>query len=185
MDRLVKFLGRMPCLPSELNFRYYVLPRLFGHMGIEEAAARLVSYSQVTGAWVGVSRDRFVSDIQKEIKDVAQATRDVTVEKCYYDEVDDGLNCYVRLLAISVGMTLFSVEAPKVQAYNAVFDMGKKPAIQHFSLIHTFGEKLVTDGLQILIDEKLVRVGKSGPSEGVLFPSPELVNKIMEKYKIS
>ena len=49
------------------------------------------------------------------------------------------------------------------------------------SLIFTFGIGYVYNGLRALIDLKLIRIGITGLSEDVLFPSPELVERVLNR----
>ena len=58
---------KLPCGPNEIRFRRYLLPSTLGNVETEEAAARLLSYSQDVGRWVGVSWPRMVATMREEL----------------------------------------------------------------------------------------------------------------------
>jgi hypothetical protein len=58
----------MPCNPSDLEFERYLLADTFGSAEQEEAAARLIAFSQdADNTWVGVSMGQFQELLAAEL----------------------------------------------------------------------------------------------------------------------
>ncbi len=59
---------QMPCSPKEIVIRHYVLPSMLENSEQEEAAARLISFSQEFDKWVGVSWRYLAEKIEEDYK---------------------------------------------------------------------------------------------------------------------
>ncbi len=57
---------QMPCSPEAITICQYVLPSTFNKAEQEEAAARIIFFSQQLGRWVGVSWRRIAEIMQND-----------------------------------------------------------------------------------------------------------------------
>ncbi len=58
----------MPCSPSAITVYHYALPSTLERAECEEAAARILTFSQQLDRWVGVSWLRLVEMMQKDLE---------------------------------------------------------------------------------------------------------------------
>ncbi len=57
----------MPCQPYQIYILRWALPNTLGHAEPEEVAARLLSFSQESGRWVGVSLLKIIDQLKAEL----------------------------------------------------------------------------------------------------------------------
>jgi len=62
-------LAEMPCQPCEIRFPKYALPMTIGKAESEEAAARIISFSQEAGEWTGVSWNQIIKMMKRDYED--------------------------------------------------------------------------------------------------------------------
>lgn len=86
-DGLYVLTGEMPCAPADLKFMRYMLPRVLVNVvddaaEAEEAAARIIAFSQDAGRWVGVNFKAIGTqyntdgpEVESVAKDLGDATR--------------------------------------------------------------------------------------------------------------
>jgi hypothetical protein len=177
---LVKFLGKMPCRPNEIKICPYVLPEMFNKAETEEAAARILAYSQKEDDWVGVSWCKLIEDMREELRfaNEVTASKNAALQKCQNDLAE-----YNRLKTMTMGIYSLFAKKPTISDYE---EEGLDIAISNmpYSLIGVMGIHPVLSGLETLATSRLIRVGLTGISKDVYFPSPELVSIIMKKQAL-
>ena len=172
----------MPCSPKAIAIYHYALPLTLDRAEREEAAARILSFSQQLDQWVGVSWHRLAEMMQKEY----ETHRSVEEARSHnFDEqwrVQRAVRRYYILCALTLGIYALFVAKPTAQ-------MREVPdAKVPFSGIFLFGPQHVVTGIHELIEKGLLRQVTEGEGENALdvfFPTPALVSRIMQKQGVA
>lgn len=174
---LVKFLGKMPCHPSEIKIRPYILPGVFGKAETGEAAARILAYSQREDMWVGVSWGRLVEDMSNDARTISRHLAAIGDSTLWgYQKYHDDLEEYYRLDATARG----TVKKPESSDYHKNIISEVISDLPN-SLVGVLGIQPILSGLEALKESQLVRAGEIGVSNGIYFPSPKLVSIVMRQ----
>lgn len=172
----------MPCTPNVLTIHPYVLLSTFGRGEPEEAAARILSFSQQCNQWVGVSWIRLIEMILQDYK-VAQSIKEA--QRYNFDQQERtkwAVRRYYKLCAFTLGVYALFVAKPT--AHLREMSNVNLPS----SGIFTFGPNYVVTGIYELLQKKLLRQVTLGEGESafdVFFPTPALVSYIMQKQGVA
>lgn len=166
--------AKMPCSPRELlRFTPYVLPGTLGRFEPEEAAARILTFSQQLDQWVGVSWLKLIETIRQDYE-TEQRVKD-TKERNYAEmqRYAFALQSYRRKCVLTLGIYALFVAKPIVPQTSETPNESVP-----FSGIFVFGPRHVINGIHELIDRGLLRRVIKGEGENALdvfFPTPALV----------
>lgn len=171
---------QMPCNPRDLEIRHYALPAVIGKTEAEDAAARILSFSQQLDQWVGVSWPNLVDMMQsdyethKRLQEVARYNAEewsrVQREKRRYDRI-----------------CLFTLGAYSLFATKPVAQLREAKEQLPFSVIFMFGPDKLLAGFNILLERGLAKIVTEGEGENaidVFFPTPALASLIMQKQGV-
>lgn len=173
---------QMPCSPRDIRVWHWALPSTLDHTETEEAAARILHFSQKLDQWVGVSLTRLGQMMEEEYekeKRLRVVRHRNQEEKCRYD----GAMCKYRLLSlVTLGLYNLFVQKPTKH-------MEELPNVNlPFSGIFAFGPHHVVNGIQDLVKRGFLRQHTEGEGDDaydVFFPTPHLVSRIMEVQGIA
>jgi hypothetical protein len=172
---------QMPCTPGEIGaIWHWVFPATFNRMEREEAAARLVSFSQEAGRWVGVSWNRLVEMMQTDYKELFEYQK---AQEHNWREERRALrsNRQHRLRSILT----FGIYGRFVKPYEPKFVPVNDYQEIFTGIFSSRGAGFVAEGLTELVEKDLLRqlVEREGqPDElRVFFPTSALIERIMQK----
>lgn len=158
---------KMPCLPGDLRFERYTLPGIFVNLGQEEAAARLLSFSQDMGEWVGVSWSNLIQTLFQERRE--EDERYLASSKKYQKEIER----YIFLSSITFGIYGHFKPLPREEK-------AEKPRI--ITAFRPDMEEFIVRGIRELIDKSMITGPKYDP--GILFPTPTLISRVWEEQML-
>lgn len=167
----------MPCQPRKIRIGHYFLPATLGRLEQEEAAARIISFSQQIGQWVGVSWPKIV-DMMKEDYEKNRVYRETQLDR--HNERMEAwfgrLSLHFWLCVLTLGIWALFVRKPERKTDRQEPDMP-------FSGIYLFGPQHVVTGIINLIELNMLKKVTKGDGEDtidVFLPTPTLISKIME-----
>lgn len=173
----------MPCKPRGIRVPKYFLPSTLDHAETEEAAARVLIFSQQLDQWVGVSWGNIVDVMQAEYaldRSMVELNRMRREAKRRYERE---LSNYQWLTIVTLGIYALLAQKP------AKPDDEGLPEVQvPFSGIFAFGPNHVVDGIHDLLARGFLRQETEGVEEeaqSVFFPTPALVERIMKVQRIA
>jgi hypothetical protein len=172
----------MPCRPEALTIYPYVLVSTLGRAEQEEAAARILSFSQRLGQWVGVSWKRLAEMMIAEfetMQKIEEARRHNWEEK---GRVHEAMRSYHLLSMLTLGIYMLLRSKPTAQLKEEPRE--KLP----FSGIYMFGPDHVATGIRELLETGMLRQMTESDGEStvdVFFPTPTLIERIMQVQKVS
>lgn len=172
----------MPCNPGDIRLWRWVLPSTLDHAEPEEAAARILHFSQQLDQWVGVSFALLVKMMREEFNEANRlqaARRHNREEERRHHEA---LVKYYLLSVVTLGLYALFVWRP-TKCVEALPDVNLP-----FSGIFAFGPEFVIRGIRDLVKRDFLRlhtVGKGDNASDVFFPTPQLVTRIMEVQGIA
>jgi hypothetical protein len=170
----------MPCNPRDLMIGRYKLPATLQRAEREEAAARIITFSQQLDRWVGVSWSR-LGQMMHEDYEKHRAWNEV-VRKNHEEELRfaEATRKYRTLSIITLGIYALFVKKPSKQIVEvSEFDIP-------FSGIFMFGAGHVMEGIHELVESGMLRyvqAGEGDDAQDIFFPTPALISTIMEKQK--
>ena len=169
---------QMPCSPEAIAVCHYVLPSTLDGVEPEEAAARIISFSQQLNQWVGVSWRCLAEMIQKEYKTHERIKEARTHNFNERWRIQREVRRYHILCAITLGIYAAFVAKPTTQ-------MREIPDENiPYSGIFLLGPQHVFKGIDELLKRGFLRKVIEGEGENALdvfFPTPALVSRIMQK----
>lgn len=181
-DGLFVIEDEMPCLPGDLTIHPYVLLSTFGRGEPEEAAARILSFSQQLNQWVGVSWNRLIEMMQQDYK---AAQRIEEAQRYNFDQQERvrlAVQRYYKLCVLTIGVYALFVAKPTAQ-------LREIPDVNlPLSGIFVSSPDYVVTGIYELLQKKLLRQVTLGEGESeldVFFPTPALVSHIMQKQGVA
>jgi hypothetical protein len=167
----------MPCSPRDIRVRHYMLPQTLERAESEEAAARILSFSQQLNQWAGVSWPRLMERLQWEYE--AQQLR-TAVQTRNRDErwrVQSAMQKYFWLCVLTLGFYAFFAKKPQA-------DLRPEPACDvPFSGALLVGPEPLIGGLHELVESGMLRREDEGEGQSattIFFPTSKLVSRIME-----
>lgn len=173
---------QMPCSPKAIVVYHYALPSTLDRAEREEAAARILSFSQQLDQWVGVSWRRLAEMMQKEYE-MYQSIKEARIHDFYeQSHVQREVRRYYIICVLTLGVYALFVTKPKAQMHEV--PDAKVP----FSGIFMFGPNHVITGILELIENGLLRRVTEGKGENALdvfFPTPALVSRIIQKQGVA
>lgn len=173
---------QMPCSPKDIAIYHYALPSTLDRAEQEEAAARILSFSQQLDQWVGVSWRCLVEMMQKDYEKyrLVEEARSHNFDEQWL--VQDAVRKYYILCALTFGIYALFVAKPTAQ-------MREVPEVEIlFSGIFAFGPHHVVTGIRELLERRMLRQVTKDEGKNafdVLFPTPTLVSRIMQKQGIA
>ena len=166
----------MPCSPKEFHIMKWAFPGTFERMEREEAAARIVSYSQKLDTWVGVTWAQLV-EMMRQDHILAQTGHELQRQnELGQREFASRMRRHWFFSILTLGIYALCVQKP------AEFTPVPPPDLP-FSGTFMYGPPFVAEGVHELIDRGLIRYVKTDEDEGrgdILFPTPALVARILE-----
>lgn len=167
---------QMPCSPNKIHIWHWALPNTLGKAELEEMAARILSFSQEIGEWIGVNRSAILVQIQEE--------RDMWHRKeSNYQNIlhrqrqyKTALEKYNFLCYCTFGLWRRLVDEP---IHPGMIEIPDTP----LSLVPCYGLHVITEGINLLLGEELLRIERDNFGEKVFFPTPLLIKRIMQAQK--
>ncbi|MDD4358332.1 MAG: hypothetical protein PHY30_00780 [Candidatus Pacebacteria bacterium] len=147
-----------PCTPQDIRIPRYTLLGTLQHAEPEEAAARILTFSQEAGKWVGVSASKLDEMVQADLKQERDRR-----EKC--NEYGRKKRDYAIKCLFTFGLYAVFVQKP----------VWKSEEPLPFSLVYMMGMNAIVQGIYQLHDKGYLRL-----DEGILYPTEDLVRRIME-----
>lgn len=179
----------MPCETNELAILPYLLPARLGRTVREEAAARILIFSQEAGMWVGVSLRALAARMQDEMdRDREYRRQLVSIREAEEQEtrrVAKFTVFYWLGIVLTFGILLFFTKKPVAKTF-------ERPAAPPApaSLVPLIGSIPVMIGMRELVELGLIEHDRrtldyrSAP-EDVVFPTPRLVSIVTGREKFS
>ena len=169
---------QMPCSPTDIGINLYALPATLDRMEREEAAARILSFSKELNQWVGVSWQRLIQQMQKDLEE-HQADQNEVED---YHRVLQEFRKYRLLNFLTLGLYSRFIKKPVVPE----FPEYNLP----FTGIFLWGAEHVITGIRELTEAGMLRIeteegGESEEALDVFFPTPALIQRIMEKQGVA
>jgi len=172
----------MPCNPRDIRIGHYALPSTLQRAEREEAAARILTFSQQLDSWVGVSWSRLSQMMREELEGFQtwnKAQRHNHEEEWRFAAV---ARKYHILCIVTLGLYALFVAKPKKQLREVPeFNMP-------FTGIFICGSGHVVEGIRELIDGgmlKHVKEGEGDNARDIFFPTPTLISTIMQKQGLA
>lgn len=177
----------MPCSPRDIHVGRYALPSTLQRAEREEAAARILTFSQQLDSWVGVSWLRLVEVMREELKQHQQWNIDcenVHRHNCKeWYRFNAAVRKYRILCILTLGLYALFVGKPTKQLQELpTFDS------LPFSTLFIFGPSYVVEGIHELVDGgmlKCVQEGEGDNAIDIFFPTPALITTIMRKQGLT
>lgn len=176
---------KMPCPPNAITLYRYAIPSTLGRAEQEEAAARILSFSQQLNQWVGVSWHRLVEMMSEEYKaycSIQKAQIHNSDEQC---RLNRAVRKYYIVCALTLGIYAFFVAKPEAQLCK-VPEEAQIPLSGIF-VFGMFGLNHVMIGINELIEKGFLQRVTEGEGEDafdVFFPTPSLLSLIMQKQGV-
>lgn len=172
----------MPCSPGELSIMRWAIPHALDRSEPEEAAARILSFSQEHDRWVGVSWGtiRQMMDAECALYQRIRAAKQHNFNEG--NRLEHALLMYRLKCFFSLGVYRLFASIPTA-------DVVEEPdETVPLTGIFVFGPKHVIRGVRELIDRKLVKrvlLYDHNDKLEVLFPTPALIERIMKAQHIA
>ncbi|MBI3255569.1 MAG: hypothetical protein HYZ63_01210 [Candidatus Andersenbacteria bacterium] len=160
--------------PGDLKISRWALPATLGRAEPEEAAARILHFSQQLNTWVGVSWPRLVQMMKEEYE---AHERFNAANEQRYREREQKVRRYMVLCILTLG--IYALFAPKPTEVPSDLPADDLP----FTGIFPFGPQHVVTGVQELLRDGLIRSEVTAEGEEgiqVFFPTCELVRRILK-----
>lgn len=161
--------------PQELHIhRWGAIDRL-GNAEMEEAAARVLSFSLTAGKWVGVTLENVIEQMHGDVKAfyAVQQARQRNWQK--RDAHVRNVQLYVLFSVLTLGIYALCAKKPKLE-------LEEEPTPPDCTTLAVVDPRIVMNGLIRLTRQyNLVRAEKDGEGDearDVLFPTAELVRLI-------
>lgn len=151
-EGLFEMSDEMPCDSRDICIWRWALPSVLGHAESEEAAARIIYFSQQLGRWVGVSWKKLGLMIKEDLR---KETEEEKAGRCFYESEKSSI--------VETG-DLPENEIP----LSGVYVYGPQFVVKG---IHDLLEK----GFLRMSTE-----GEGDDAYDVFYPTPKLVERIME-----
>lgn len=150
------------CTPSQIVLVQYLVPGGLGSREAEEAIARLLWFSKEEGTWVGVSYEKLLDEIFKDVKKWKECKdKEIQLNEIEFkNKITFGL--YQKLKKVEVSPPKWD-ELP-------------------FSLLFSKGVHPFEKGMVELLDKKWVEFKRIGKTTFV-FPKKELIDHIQLAQK--
>lgn len=172
----------MPCTPRKIRIGHYFMPSTLGRSEQEEAAARIISFSQKLDQWVGVSWPKIVemmkADYEKDKASREKLDRHNERMEVWFRQ----LRRHFRLCVLTFGVYSLFVRKPERPTEK------KERLDMPFSGIYIFGPQHVVTGIQELLERDMLRKVREGEGDNaidVLFPTPTLISHIMQVQSVT
>jgi hypothetical protein len=168
----------MPCAPRDIKVGRYTLLSTLQRAEREEAAARILTFSQQLDNWVGVSWDR----LTQMMRDEFEQYRDWDNAKRYnYQEelrFNAAMRKYRKLCSLTLCLYALFVSKPTKQLHEVPkFNMP-------FSLVFIGGPIRIVEGLRELIETGMLKFVREGECD-VFYPTATLISTIMQKQGLT
>lgn len=167
----------MPCLPSQIRLMRWALPGTLDRIEREVAAARILSFSKELDQWVGVSWRRLDEMMRKEYelqKRIVEARNHNLDEE---ERIQRELKIYNWMCFFTLGLYRRFHTAPKA-------NLMEVPGSFVVSGVYMHGQNFVVTGIHELVELgflKLVTAGEGENASEVIFPTPSLIERIMQR----
>ena len=169
---------KMPCSPDKIHIWHWALPNTLGKAESEEMAARILSFSQEIGEWIGVNRSAILVQVQEE-RDMCHR-KDSNYQNSLYRQrhYRTALKRYNLLCYCTFGLWRQLINEP---IHPGIIEIPDTP----ISLVPSYGLHVITHGISLLLGQELLRVERDNSGERVFFPTPLLIKRIMQAQKIA
>ena len=169
----------MPCSPNDIGILHYALPETLGRFEGEEAAARIISFSQQLDQWVGVSWRRLAQMMQAEF-DASRSVEEARSHNFHERErIKRAGRRYIKRSILTLGIYALFVAKPTAQ-------LREVPDVTlPLSGIFVTGPGHVVTGIRELIGEGFLKLVTREGFGDVLFPTPELLSRIMQRQGVA
>ena len=169
----------MPCTPRQIRIGHYFIAGVLGRSEQEEAAARIISFSQHLDQWVGVS-GRVLVEMMKRDCEIFSASKEKHAgrRRVWGNQMDR----WFWLNVLTFGIWGWFAEKPKFSQSDL-----DQPEVIPFSGIYLFGPDYVVTGIRELWDRNLLNAVPEHDGQGafnVFFPTPALISHIIKKQGI-
>lgn len=172
------------CFKAQLQHRFSVsnlrpivpwsLPRTFNDdERLEEAAARILSFSQKAGRWVGVSAKMLATMLVEDLEREAEVAEIRRRNQAAQDEYRREMKRYDALRFGTCGLWVLFRDPPFLEQEKNPEDALPK------SGIFSHGAKFVADAVRELEKKGFLLKEKVG-KEDVFFPHPRLTEKVIQ-----
>lgn len=170
----------MPCHPNQIYILRWALPNTLDKSELEEAAARILSFSQEQGKWVGVSWLTILNQIKSELEIEAAAEKIRRKNWAHRQLNKMAMKKYRLLCTFTLG--LWSLLASRPEIPDDIC-----PPSSPLSISAIRGPKAIIYGVNVLLQKKFLRTeycfGSDYHTETVFFPTPLLIQRIMQAQK--
>jgi hypothetical protein len=173
----------MPCEPQAIRVPHYFLPGTLERSEREEAAARVLSFSQQFGQWVGVSWRRIGEVVMRDLEAFQRSEK---VRKHNFNEqrrAQEEKERYDNLCFWTLG--IYWLFADKPAAANLLEVPNEK--IPHSGMF-MFGPQHILDGFIELAANGMLRKvteGEGDDANDIFFPTSQLVSRVMERQRVT
>ncbi len=177
------FLGQeeMPCEPCELSIGHYFLPDTLGRSEDEEAAARILSFSQEASCWMGVSWPHLQLMMMQDLRNRQEEDAWLQRRNAAWTAWENKVWWHSLYGWLSLGVYLLFAHRPPQP------DIADPPGEDIFSGIWVCGGSHVISGIHSLLRKGMlkreIRIQYDKEVE-VFFPTPLLVKHIMQKQGV-
>jgi hypothetical protein len=170
----------MPCNPQDIRVGRYDLPDTLQRAEREEAAARIITFSQQVDSWVGVSWSRLAQMMREEFEE-QKRWNDVRRQNHQEEWRFAAAMRKYRIRCIAT-LGLYALFATK-----PVKNLREVPLLSVPSTgIFICGPKHVIEGLRELVELgmlKHVQEGDGDTARDIFVPTPILISTIMQKQQ--
>lgn len=156
--------------PSTLVVEKYVLPNTFGNTDLEEAVARIISFSIEEGKWLGVSWTKIENMISLEIKkrETTKATRIENLER-------NKCECYSRIIKGILSLGIYTYFTKPI-----IYEVVISKEENYQSVIPKHGIRAIFKAIEKLVSEEYI--DKSMIAGEVVFFPTEKTAKNLKKF---
>jgi hypothetical protein len=172
----------MPCKPRDIKIGRYSVGPILGHMEKEDVAARVITFSQQLDRWVGVSWPRIVQMLKEELEAFTAHNSAKHHNMKEEDRFNNATSHYRMLCTWTLGLYTLFVKKPEK-------NLKEVPAFkQPFSGIYLEGPNFVVNGIHELLEVEMLKLVQENDGEktiDVFFPTPKLIQLIMQKQGLA
>ncbi len=165
---------KYPCDPIDLLIPEYTLGGILGRIGPEEAAARILRYSQNRNEWVGVSWPRLSEGMQHDLHIIAALRQEHNKRIETRTRKKESPSVFSKVLDF-FGFTITEIPPQHDSARR----------LPQTALMNQ-GTQVVINGIHELVEfgylERVV-MSKKGEQVSIYFPTILLVNTILKKQQ--
>ncbi len=165
--------NQMPCSPDKIRILYWALPNTLGKAELEEAAARILSFSQESGEWVGVNKSAILAQIQDERDMYRRGEKNHRKNLYRQQQYRKAMKKYDLFCFFTFGLWRRWKDKPEQPR---VIDITEAP----FTVVPIYGLQAISQGINLLLDKELLRAERGNFGERILFPTPLLIQRIMQ-----